>query len=419
MKKTFNPWFYFSLTFIVLIFIGTILLYFHTHLSIIDSIFTSTSAVCVTGLIVTDTAKLDITSQIIILSLIQLGGLGVMVLTSSILLFVKGFLDLKTKILIQKVGDYFSLYDIEKILKVVILYTFSIELIGAIILTIGFKIEGYSIINSIYYGIFHSISAFCNAGFSTFTNSLIGHNIIIKITVILLIILGGLGFFVIYDLLYEKEKITVHTKIVLTTTTFLILIAFLLIYLLNIKNISIIDALFQAVTPRTAGFNTVDLNSLSIETIFILIILMVIGASPGSTGGGIKTTTFFLIFTACFKVIKGQDRVVVYKRKIENFIILKAFSLFFLYTSIITLATSLLMNTNQHNLLKCFFEVTSAIGTVGLSLGITSDLDFWGKLIIIFCMFLGRIGPASFVLMLTLKEKKSYIDYPEEKVIIG
>ncbi len=419
MQKSFNPWFYFSLTFIFLIIIGTFLLHFHTNLSLIDSIFTSTSAVCVTGLIVTDTAKLDIYTQLIILSLIQLGGLGVMVLTSSILLYIKGFLDLRTKILLQKVGDYFSLYDIEKILKIVIFYTFSIELIGAVILSIGFKIEGYPIGKAIYFGIFHSISAFCNAGFSTFTNSLIGHNILIKITVSLLIILGGLGFFVVYDLLYEKNKITVHTKIVLLSTLILILSGFLLIFILNFKHISIIDSLFQAITPRTAGFNTVDLNSLSIETIFILIILMVIGASPGSTGGGIKTTTFFLIFIACFKVIKGSDRVVVFKRKISNFIILKAFSLFFIYCSIITIATSLLMNTNQHDLLKCFFEVTSALGTVGLSLGITPKLDLWGKIIIIFCMFVGRIGPASFIMMLTLKEKQSYIDYPEEKVIIG
>ena len=417
--KNFNPWTYFSLTFLILILAGTIPLHFYTHLSFIDAFFTSTSAVCVTGLIVVDTAKLDITSQIIILILIQLGGLGVMILTSSILLFVKGFLDLKTKVLIQKVGDYFSFYDIEKILKIVLLYTFISEFIGALILSFGFLIEGFPLKKAIYFGIFHSISAFCNAGFSTFTNSLVGHNAIIKITVMVLIILGGLGFFVIYDLLYEKHRVTVHSKIVLTTTIILIIVGTIIIYFLNFGNISFIDALFQAVTPRTAGFNTVDLNSLSIESIFIIMLLMIIGASPGSTGGGIKTTTFFLIFISCFKVIKGFSRIVVFKRKIDNYIILKSFSLFFIYSSIIMLATSLLMNTQKYSLLKCLFEVISAIGTVGLSLGITSSLTFLGKIIIIICMFIGRIGPASFIMMLTLKEKKSYIDYPEERVIIG
>ncbi len=419
IKKFINPWIYFSFTFIILILIGTILLIIHDNLSVIDSIFTATSAVCVTGLVVYDTAKLDIWGQIIILFLIQLGGLGIMALSSSILLIFRGFIDLEQKVLIKKVTDYFSFYDIERILKVILIYTFVVESFGALLLAIGFYIQGFTLKKSVYYGIFHSISAFCNAGFSTFSNSLVGFNPLIKLTVAALIVLGGLGFFVVYDILYSSKRFSLHSKITINTTIVLIIVGTLLIYFLNWGKIGFIDALFQSITPRTAGFNTVNLNSLSLDSIFVILFLMVIGASPGSTGGGIKTTTFFLIFFSCFEVISGKEKIVAFKRKIPSYTILKSFSLFFIYTSILMIASFLLLNTNQKDFLKCLFEVTSALGTVGLTLGITPTLDFWGKVIIILCMFIGRIGPASFIMMLALKEKKSYIDYPEEKIIIG
>lgn len=419
-RKYLTPWVYFSFTFLFLIITGTILLYLQSGLSFIDSLFTSTSAVCVTGLIVVDTAKLNTISQIIILILIQLGGLGIMTLTSGITVLFRGALDLEKKVLLKKVTDYFSFYELEKILKIVLAYTFLCELIGAIILSISFKIQGYPLIKAIYYGIFHSISAFCNAGFSTFSNSLVGTNFLTKISISLLIILGGIGFFVVYDIYYSKRKVlSIHSKIVILTTLLLIIVGTILIYFFNFPNISFLDSFFQAVTPRTAGFNTVNLNALSIDSLIIILMLMVIGASPGSTGGGIKTTTFFIIFISCFKVIKGEENLVVFKRKISNFTILKSFSLFFIYITIILISTFFLLNTNQHDFFKCLFETTSALGTVGLSLGITPTLTTFGKIIIIFCMFIGRIGPASFIMMLMLKEKKSVVDYPEEKIIIG
>ncbi len=418
-RKIISPWLYFSFTFFILIVIGTFLLYLYSGLSFLDSLFTSTSAVCVTGLIVVDTSHLNLTSQIIILILIQLGGIGIMTLSSSLFLIFKGVLDLEKKVLLKKVTDFFSYYDIENILKLVLVYTLIVEFIGAFLLTIGFKLDGYPLIVSIYYGIFHSISAFCNAGFSTLSNSLVGTNPLIKITTMILIVLGGIGFFVVYDLIYSKKRYTTHTKIVILTTISLIISGSILIYIFNFKNLSILDAVFQAITPRTAGFNTVNLNSLSVESLIIILLLMIIGASPASTGGGIKTTTFFLIIVSCFKVLKGEDKIVVFKRKIEQYTMLKAFSLFFIYCLIILISSLIIYNTNHYNYFKCLFECASALGTVGLSLGITSSLTYIGKLVIILCMFIGRIGPVSFFMMITLKEKKSHIDYPAEKIIIG
>ncbi|MGA1862944.1 potassium transporter [Deferribacter thermophilus] len=419
-----NPWTYFILTFLILIFIGSILLKFKAayngELSYIDALFTSTSAVCVTGLIVTNTSNFTPFGQSIILLLIQLGALGIMTLSSSLYIFLRGELELDQRIMVAKLTDIFALHEVESILVYIIKYTFIIEFLGAIFLSLGFKLQGFDIFDSMYYGVFHSISAFCNAGFSTFDNSLVNTNNIIKITTMVLIILGGLGYYVFLDLqnFYKKKRVKLHTKVVLLATSILILAGFVIFSLLE-KDMGIIDGLFQSVTARTAGFNTVDLTNLHNISKFFIIILMVIGASPGSTGGGVKTTTFFVALVSITKVLKGENRIIIFKRQIPYQTILRAFALIFLYLFVDIVATLILLYLYDFSFLKMLFEVTSALSTVGLTLGITTKLTLAGKIVIILCMFLGRVGPAALIMAMLGKERKSFIQYPEEKVVLG
>lgn len=395
----------------------------HTEgLSYIDALFTATSAVCVTGLIVLDTGGFNIWGQIIILALIQIGAIGIMTLTSSLLLFMRGELNFSRKFMVARLTDSYSISDVENVLKIVVIYTFVMEAIGWFFLSVGFYYEGFALKDSIYNGLFHSISAFCNAGFSTFKLSLIGSGTTVKITSMLLIIFGGLGFYVIYNiygLLFLQERIKVHTKIVLYTTISLILAGTFMIFLLERGDIGILDSFYQSVTTRTAGFNTVDIESLHIVTKFFMIILMIIGASPGSTGGGIKTTTFFIAVISMYKILRGNRHIVIFKRSIPYINILKAYALTAIYILFMVICTLFLLYSSEFNFMDVLFEVSSAMGTVGLSLGITPELGFTGKIVIIICMFLGRIGPATLIMMLLLKEKKSKLYYPEEKIILG
>jgi trk system potassium uptake protein TrkH len=310
----------------------------------------------------------------------------------------------------------------EQILQIILIYTFSAELIGAFILFFGFFMEGLNFWKSIYFGIFHSISAFCNAGLSPIDTSLIGLNSTIKITIMLLIVLGGLGFYVVYDVhMHYKEhsKLRLHEKVVLLTTITLILLGAFGLLFLERGKLAVIDAFFQSVTARTAGYNTVDLSKLTNESNFLIIFLMIIGASPASTGGGIKTSTAFVAFFTMYTVLKGKFYFVIFKRRIPTETIMRSFSLTLLYLFVIFLGTILILITHNFSLLDSAFEVASALGTVGLSLGITKELSDIGKIVIILWMFLGRVGPAALLLMMINKEKMDKIVYPEEKVLLG
>ncbi|KAA0258041.1 potassium transporter [Deferribacter autotrophicus] len=421
-----SPWSYLIITFVILIIAGSFFLmipgaYSKGNLSYLDALFTSTSAVCVTGLIVTNTSNFTPFGQIIILILIQLGAIGIMTLTSSLYIFLKGELDLSHRIMVAKITDVFGLHEVENILVYIIKYTFIIEFIGAIVLSLGFYISHNTLGDAIYYGIFHSISAFCNAGFSTFDQSLVGTNIIIKLTITGLIVLGGIGYYVIYDLnkfFKSGGRLKLHTKVVLLTSLLLIIMGFMIFSVVE-SDMNIVDGFFQSVTARTAGFNTIDLTSLHNISKFTLIILMLIGASPGSTGGGVKTTTFFITISSITKVLRGENKIVVFKRQIPYQTILRAFALIFLYLFVDVTATLILLYIYDYNFLEMLFEVTSALSTVGLSLGITTKLTTAGKLVIIACMFLGRVGPAALVMAMLGREKKRVIQYPEEKVVLG
>ena len=422
-----NPYKYLINTFLLLIICGAILLYCPFaysigHLYLIDAIFMAASAVCVTGLTTVDVSDFTLIGQIIILLLIQLGGLGIMYLSSVLLLFLKGQLSFSQRLMFTKYHGTYEYYNMEKILPIILIYTFFLECIGAFCLTLGFLLQGYNVWTSIYFGVFHSISAFCNAGLSPIDSSIVGLNNIIKITIMFLIVFGGLGFYVVYDIYMHvkvKTSFRVHTKVVLLTTAVLILIGVLGLLIFESGKIALVDAFFQSITPRTAGFNTVDLTTLSSASKFLIIFLMIIGASPASTGGGIKTATAFIAFFSIYMVLRGKLSFVIFKRRIPTETIMRSFSLTLLYLFVVFLGTIVILLTHKFSLLNASFEVASALGTVGLSLGATRELSEIGKIIIIILMFLGRVGPSALLLMMINKEKVDKIIYPEEKVLLG
>ncbi len=428
-KIKFNIWGYFVSTFVFLIVFGAFLLKIPSaykitefgNLSFIDALFTSTSAVCVTGLTVKNTSNFTYFGQLLILFLIQVGGLGIMTITTSIVLFVKGEINLNQRLMVTKITDLFGMNEVESILKYIILLTFIIETLGALFLTLGFLLQGEDIHSAIYLGIFHSISAFCNAGFSTFDNSLLNSNNLIKIVVSLLVILGGLGYYVIYDIYRNinfKRRFKTHTKIVLITSSLLIIFG-AFIFLFIAKDMDIMDSFFQSISARTAGFNSIDLLPLDNLSKLTLLILMIIGASPGGTGGGIKTSTFFVATLSVVEILKGNNKIVFLGREISSNTILRSFCIISLYIFVDILASLVMTFFYQYNFIEILFETTSALGTVGLSLGVSGKVDNPGKIILILCMFIGRVGPAALFLSMIHLEKQNLITYPEEKIILG
>ncbi len=421
MIKRLNAWQYLVLSFAVLILFGTFLLSLplvehEGGLTFTDALFTATSAVCVTGLTTVSTSGFNLAGQLILLLLMQLGAIGIMTLTSSFLLAVRGKVGLRRRFSFSSLQDNYELRDAHGILASIVKITIAIELVGFVLLSVGFWWEGFDVRRALYEGFFHAISAFCNAGFSTFDESLINSNALVKYTVGVLVIMGGLGYFVIYETMERYKsgrRFSLHSKVVLVTSGFLVVAGMFLLYLFEQGSVSITDCFFQSVTTRTAGFNSVDLTEISYAGIFLLTILMFIGASPGSTGGGIKTTTFFVIVVSIFSVLKGRTSVVVFKRSIPLKMILKSFATALVYIAIIAIGAILLLQDERIEFESAIFEVVSAMGTVGLSLGVTPQLSEFGKIVIILLMFIGRLGPASFALATLTKQKELKIKYPE------
>ncbi len=401
-------------------------------ISYVDSLFTSTSAVCVTGLIVKNTG-VDFTlfGQGIILLLLQLGGLGIMTFSSMILLLAGRKVSFISRATLQQSFSPIGFGNFSSFLKNILIYTFSFEFLGAIILYTRFSTR-FSPIYSIFASIFHSVSAFCNAGFSTFSDSLIGWrgDIVVNLTMVFLIILGGLGFFAFWDvkekILRRKKRLSLHSKIVLWTTALLIGVGFILIFFIE-KGRSfssftslekILASLFQSVTPRTAGFNTINISLLSLPTLILIIGFMFIGASPGSTGGGVKTTTAFLGFLSLRKILTKKEQVQIFSRGIKEEIIERALVLLLFFFTFHFLATLALSITEKFSFIQLAFEEMSAMGTVGLSLGITPKLSSFGKIIIIISMFVGRVGPLT-ILSVLVRRSKGKFSFPYEDVMIG
>jgi trk system potassium uptake protein TrkH len=424
---------YFIFSFLGAIIIGTLLLKspWVTHngaaLEWIDALFMATSAVCVTGLVTVTTSGFNPAGELIILALIQIGALGIMTITASIIVLMGRKMNYSNTMILSNLSDSFPLKSVDSLLRTILFYSIAIEFVGFVLLTYGFLLDGrFDFGHACYHAFFHAISAFCNAGFSTFDTSLVGMSPFIKIVVSLLIILGGLGVYVIYELshLSHKHFLRIHTRLVLITSLILIVfgaVSFKLLESQSTTPISWLDAYFQSVTARTAGFNTIPMlrSDLHPGTIIILIALMLIGASPGGTGGGMKTTTAALVFISLYNTFKGNAKVLIFKREILQNNVLKAFTIMFSFIAISIVAATWLTATDSASLDSAFFEVASALGTVGLSLGISAKATAAGKLILICCMFVGRIGPFTMFLFLLGREKSSRLEYPEERVILG
>ncbi len=417
-----------AIFFLTVAILGSILLYLPIStvegLNYIDSLFIATSATCVTGL---STVNVGVTftvfGKIIIALLIQIGGLGYAALATLSLSLLRQRASIQQLNVLKTSMSVDNLSDIKSLLKFVIIFTFISELFGFILSYLAL-IKDYGTIDSLGFAAFHTISSFNNAGFDIFgtTDSLaiLSNNVELLVITMILIVIGGLGFFVHRDIGTKKSfrEFTLHTKIVLFMTLILIIVGTILI---KFSGISFLDSLFQSITTRTAGFSTVNVGNLPAWTISIMIVLMLIGASPGSTGGGIKTTTAFIIFTSIFTI--GNDTpTVAFKRKLRKREITTAFQVFVLSICLLLISIILLQISNPlFNLKDILFECVSAFATVGLSTGITSSLNSIGKIVIIVLMYVGRIGPLTLILSVLSKndeKTKGNLGYIEEAVFI-
>jgi len=427
--KTIAPGLRLIIGFALLIIVGSIILNLpvsHNSTKVfgyVDYLFVSCSAVCVTGLTPMDISlSLSVFGKIVLAILIQMGGLGFASFAIFFLLILGRQISQQDRTLIKISLNSNSHSGLVSLVKTVLTFAFIIETVGTILTFISIH-NDYAISEAIGISIFHSISAFNNAGFDLFGNfsSLTSYstNPLMLITTAILIILGGLGFFVITDILKSKHwrKFKNHTRIVLLMTFLLLVGGTVAIYFTQ-GNISLLSAFFQSTTSRTAGFNSIDTSSLKEPSLMLVMLLMFIGANPGSTGGGIKTTTIFTITKDLFSKIRKKETS-TFKRKIPNDSVLKAYSVFVLAQTAIIFATLLIIlkEGNNFTFIQVVFEVISAFATVGLSLGITADLTSFSKIVLIFIMFIGRLGPLTIVTSWTTKHHN--LRFIEEDILIG
>lgn len=441
----------FIASFILLIMVGTGLLMLPamttgpSTMPFLNALFTSTSATCVTGLIVVDTATyFTFKGQLVILGLIQIGGIGIVSFATFFATFFSKGVGLKHQSIIQSHLSSETLYEAKGLLRKVIGITLVIELAGffGIFLTWGDEVQFESLGKKIFISFFHSVSAFCNAGFSLYSDGLYQSSVkgayILHIVVAVIIILGSLGFTVITDLFSPaalRERLEkpwkgwqLGTRMALFSTLALVLIGTIIIYILEYNNtlygLKIVEAgitaFFQSVTTRTAGFNTVDFSALSRSTLIFMMLLMFIGACPGSTGGGIKTNTFVLIAASAIATIRSKKNVEIGRRYIPNEIISKAFSVFAFAVGYNLVAIFILSITEpETEIIKIAFEQVSAFATVGLSTGITATLSVYGKIVIMMSMFFGRVGMLTLALALSRRVSSTAYRYPTGYVMVG
>ncbi|RED89228.1 TrkH family potassium uptake protein [Cohnella phaseoli] len=402
----------------------------------LNALFTSTSAVCVTGLAVVDTGTdFSIFGQTVIMCLIQIGGLGFMTYSVLVAVVLGKRIGLKNRLLIQESTNALSTQGVVRLSLGIFTVALVIEVVGAALLTIRWS-EHLGLKNAIYYGIFHSVSSFNNAGFGLWSDSLSRYvgDPLVNIVITLLFIIGGLGFTVVLDIIRNRswKRLSLHSRIVLAFSGILCLTGFLVIFALESFNSEtfgnmswwerIWAAYFQGVVTRTAGFNTIDIASMMTASQFFMIFLMFIGASSGSTGGGIKTSTFAVLLFTLISIVKGNPDVQIMHRRIPQSIILRSLAVMVISVGVVTVATFLL-TLSEHSLRKDFmevlFEATSAFGTVGLSMGLTPELSPLGKFIVIFTMFIGRLGPLTIAFALSQRVSRQKYRFPEEKVLIG
>ena len=408
-----------------------------TWTSYLDSVFTATSATCVTGLIVVDTfSHWTVFGQIVIIVLIQIGGLGFMTIISLFAMFLKRNIGLhERKLLMQSAGSM-KIGGIVRLIRRILFGTAIIEGTGAILLATRFCPQmGFG--EGIYNAVFHSVSAFCNAGFDIMGkygqfSSLTTYqdDAVVNLTISGLIVIGGIGFVVWNDVITCKlqfKKYQLHSKIVLVTTFFLITVGAVLFFFFEYHHSfealntyeKVLASVFQSISPRTAGFNTVDMASLSESGHLLTMILMFIGGSPGSTAGGIKTTTFVILLMGSVASARHFTHINIFKRRMDESIVKEASALASLYIILIMISTLAICVIQPFEMKDAMFEVISAIGTVGLTAGITTSLGTASKIIIMLLMFTGRVGGLTLALVLAEKKVNVIINRPIEKVLIG
>lgn len=437
-KITLNPPLVLSLGFAILITFGGVLLSlpFFTKsgeaTDLIDSMFVAASASCVTGLTPVNTFEhWNTYGHVILIILIQIGGLGVMSLASIIPLILGKKIGMKSRQILKEQLNVESLEGMIVLFKYVLVFTFGIEILGAILLSFRF-IPLYGAGTGIWYSIFHSISAFCNAGFDILGDSMypFRDDILVNLTLSFLVIVGGLGFVVTSELFRRRsfQKISTHSKLVLLISGVLLVLGTVMFLFLengdgvlqyeSVKG-SILESFFQSVVARTAGFYSVDLSKIKDSTALMLMGLMFVGGSPGSTAGGIKTTTLGVLFISTHAVVRGESEPVVFGRHIGIDVVRKALAIFLVSITIVLSVSFILTITESARLVDILYETVSALATVGASKGITADLSDVGKILITFCMYLGRLGPMTMAFAFGMKDKKSLIRYPESFISIG
>lgn len=439
MKKHLSPFQIITYGFAAVIILGSLLLMLPistkdgTGATFFDSLFTATSAVCVTGLVVHDTATYwSSFGQGVILFLIQIGGMGVVTISVAMAKIAGRKIGLAQRRTMQEAVSAPHVGGIVKFTDFIIKTSIAIELVGALILS-PVMCKEFGILKGIWYSLFHSVSAFCNAGFDLMGvkeqySSLTSYvsNPIINITIMALIVIGGLGFLTWRDLINNKwhfKKYRLQTKVVLTVTLILIVVPAIYFFFFEYSDLTFgkrtLASLFQAVTPRTAGFNTTDLNELSENGKFLTIILMITGGSPGSTAGGMKTTTLAVLFASTIAVFKRSESTQFYGRRISNDTVRYALTILLMYLTLFITGGFVISMIEDLPLLSCLFETASAIGTVGLSLGITPSLCFVSKLVLILLMFLGRVGSLTLVFAAVSGYHIRVSKLPQEKITVG
>ena len=402
-------------------------------LGFLDALFMSASAVCVTGLVVVNpSVDLTVFGQSVLMGLIQIGGIGFMTIASMMAVLLGRRITIRDRLLLKEALNQHSLDGIVRLVIAIVVATFVIEGVGGLILAVEFLpyMDGGT---ALYYGFFHAVSAFNNAGFDLFGDSLIGFqsNGVVQFTIATLFILGGLGYIVVLNVIETRGRfrtMSLHTKLVLLTSAILLVGATIIIWLLEHQrfatqgmtwSVQWLNSFFQGATVRTAGFNSVDLTMLADGTIYVMILLMFIGASPGSTGGGIKTTTTAVAAMLVFHIIRGRSEITVFRRTITTDFVIKSFVLIMLSVTVVMVTTFVLALTESASFLGLLFESVSAFATVGLSLGVTPELSPIGKVMIILTMFAGRVGPLTLFFAMSNQTSTAGYRYPEDKIMIG
>ncbi len=402
-------------------------------LSFTDALFMASSAVCVSGVSLFDLGRdFSVFGQLVIILLVQIGALGIMTLTTITAVLMGKRIQLRDRLLIQESLQRWSVAGVVRLVITIVKMTLVFEFVGGVLLTIIFYPQYQEL--GIYYGFWHSVSAFCNAGFDILGGSnfaYYGFMPVFNIIILIEVVCGGLGFAVLLDV-YQKRRwnpLNINSKLVLVTTGILICSGAVFVFILEYNNPGtlgslslgdkLLTSLFTASMVRTSGFAVFNMDSFSEPSLMLFMFLMFVGGSPASTGGGIKTTTIAVIFAAIWSLIRGRDDVVIFQRTVPPVVIFRALSIFFVSAAVVALTAMLLCLIDSISMEKILFEAVSMFATVGLPTGTVNDMSTGSRLFIIVVMLMGRIGIISFAMALVMRKKKDKIRYPEDKFIIG